>query len=677
MSLEFFLNHSTKNVKGKKISQIFLGGTDQTNLIAGQTQYFKAFLTVIIFVLFIFSGCLLGLLGEQIAINIIVPHEGSSNIFICVTLSILSWIYFTLSCGFVKGMFRTAIATVAIMTLLAISSPLNLVFALLFTPLYLSFSILAFLTACLSFYLVDISFRHNKSIFIYFYIFLVLATSTMIASQVHLHGIVDPLPVNNLKSRNSLPTYVSFVIALSGLISGFSGVVFSLIELSAIKKHKNRFNFLMLWAISIATWGGTSFHDLDLSEVDFSGSKLANSDFRARKLYKTSLRGVTGLDRARLDDRYFDITNPKVQQLLTQGTTSDPDLRGLNLQGAYLKSAEMPNFALMDTNLTLADLSGSSLRNTNLSRANLSGADLRSADLRDSILVQTDLTGADLTGANLTGACIENWNINGRTIFTDVQCDYIYRKLDDTGKPTDHYPRDRNFEPGEFASLYQEVENAVELIFKEGINWRAFAFSLQKLQIDDEGLGLQICGIEKRGDFWVVKVTHAENVPSAIVEQKLGAAYETLKGQLIAKEQQINQLLGIATNQAEALKELSKKPFGNQFNITGSTITNLTGSGQIEYTEAANQVRNLVAHTTNASQSNQIAQQLLTQIQNHQLAPTPIAQAELIRQIILTEAENDPLFKQFILQQSANLLVAMPQGPIVTAFQTALETLQP
>jgi hypothetical protein len=153
-------------------------------------------------------------------------------------------------------------------------------------------------------------------------------------------------------------------------------------------------------------------------------------------------------------------------------------------------------------------------------------------------------------------------------------------------------------------------------------------------------------------------------------------AYETLQRTLAAKEQQVNQLLGIMTDQAEALKELSKKPFGNQFNIIGSTITNLAGSGQIEYTEAANQVRNLVAHTADASQSSQIAQQLLAQIQNHQLASTPIAQVELIRQIILTEAENDPLFKQFILQQSVNLLVAMPQGPIVTAFQTALETLQ-
>jgi uncharacterized protein YjbI with pentapeptide repeats len=441
------------------------------------------------------------------------------------------------------------------------------------------------------------------------------------------------------------------------------------------KEKQSKLSVFKSFMIAFCTFGHTSYHDKNLSEVNFTNADLANIDLRARSFYQTCFRGATGLDRARLDDRHFDITNPKVQQLLTQGTTTDPDLSALNLQGAYLKAAEIPSCTLIGTNITRANLSEGNLRHTNLLRANLSGADLTGADLRGSILVQTDLTGTDLTGTNLTGACIENWNINGRTIFVDVQCDYIYRKLDDTGQPTDRYPRDRDFEPGEFASLYQEVENAVELIFKEGINWRAFAFSLQQLQIDDEGLGLQLQGIEKRGDLWVVKVTHEQNVSNAVVEAKLGAAYETLQQTLASKEKQVNQLLGIMSDQAEALKELSKKPFGNQFNITGSTITNLAGSGQIEYTEAADQVRSLIANSTNNAEVSQISQQFLSQLQ-HRLASTESATAELIYQIILTEAGKDPFFKQFILQQSVSLLAAIPQGSIATAFQTALETLR-
>ncbi len=479
----------------------------------------------------------------------------------------------------------------------------------------------------------------------------------------------------------SAPNHISD--AFSIITTTFITLTFaiSMIYLSAgsvypWKRIKSNFAFFKEWAIALCTFGNTSFHNKDLSHVDFTNTDLANIDLRAQSFYRTCFRSATGLDRSRLDNRYFDIDNPKVQQLLTQGRTTDRNLNGLNLQGAYLKDGEMSDLSLIETNLTGSDLRNGDLCNSNLLRANLSGADLQLANLQNCILVQTDLTGTNLADANLTGACIENWNINGRTNFTEIQCDYIYRKLDDTGKPIDRYPLDRNFEPGEFASLYQEVENAVELIFKEGINWRAFAFSLQKLQLDDEGLGLQLRGIEQRGDFWVVKVTHDQNVPSAVVEQKLGAAYEALQLALVSKEQQINQLLGIVTNQSEALKELSKKPFGNQFNITGSTITNLAGSGEIDYTEAANQVRNLVSTPSNSSQSNQIAQQLISQIQNqHLLAPTDREKSELICQIILTEAEKDPVFKQFILQQSANLLTGISEGPIAIAFQTALEIL--
>lgn len=435
------------------------------------------------------------------------------------------------------------------------------------------------------------------------------------------------------------------------------------------------FPLLKSWAIALSTVGNTSFYNQDLSHTDFTGQDLANLDLRAKNFYRTCFRNATGLERSRLDNRYFDLDNPSVQQLLTQGTSLEQDLSYHNLQGAYLREANLPNSTLIATNLTLADLSSSNLINSNLTRANLSGADLSASNLQSCILVRTDLTGTNLTSANLTGACIENWNINNRTNFTGVQCDYIYRQLDDGGKPIDRYPRDRNFEPGEFTSLYQEVEHVVELIFKEGIHWRAFAFALQKLQIDDEGMGLQLRGIEKRGDLWVVKITHDPAVPSDRVEQKLEAAYEDLKNRLAAKEQQVNQLLGIVSHQAEALKELSRKPLGNQFFILGSTITNLAGSGQIEYTEAANQIRHLVANTSDMTQTESIVQDLLSQFHRQKIAITESEQVELIQQIVLNESQKDPLFKQFITQHASKILENLPPGSMSTGFQAALQTL--
>jgi uncharacterized protein YjbI with pentapeptide repeats len=454
------------------------------------------------------------------------------------------------------------------------------------------------------------------------------------------------IAVKVLQAKNPGSFTIAIILVASMVLTAF------VISQRALRSHR-KFAWLRTQAIFAAATGGTSFKGSDLSNLDFTGSILANTDFRAKKFYRTCFRDVKGLDRARLNNDYLDLNNPKVQNLLVNGYSHDADFSRLNLQGAYLQDAKLNAIQLIETNLN--------------------GADLRDADLRDTIMLRTILTGVDLSGADLTGACIKDWSINSETQFNHVKCNYIYREYKD-GRFIDRYPRDRDFEPGEFASLYQEVENAVELIFKEGINWRAFAFSLQKLQLDDEGLGLQLRGIEKRGDLWVVKVTHDQTVSSAVVEQKLGATYEILQLALTAKEQQVNQLLGIVSDQAETLKEMSKKPFGNQFTITGSTITNLAGSGEIEYTEAANQIRNLIANNTNPAQTNQIVEQYLTQLQNR-LAPTETMQVDLLHKVILTEAERDPLFKQFILQQSTTLLEVIPTGPIATAFQTALAIL--
>jgi uncharacterized protein YjbI with pentapeptide repeats len=625
---------------------------------------------VISTILSVIGGLFSGLIGTGIA-NINLDGDKIANIFCLIEVLIIIGVWL-----FNSSLQRNKAAILNVLVISIIFLFLSILFGLkefisrflLIQFVFVSFTAIAFFLFAFSLSVIDISLRKTSRKNIYYLTSIVffVGSSALLShtSLIEIHQKIKSIFSLEFWTAIFLSYIPSFSILISGLVS------------SKISKSNVDLVFYQRWAIALCTFGNTSFHNKDLSHVDFTNIDLANIDLRAQNFYRTCFRGATGLDRARLDNRYFDIDNPKVQQLLTQGMTIDRNLNGLNLQGAYLKDGRMSDVSLIETNLTGSDLINSDLCNSNLLRANLSGADLQAANLQNCILVQTDLTGANLTGVNLTGACIENWNINGRTNFTDVQCDYIYRKLDETDKPTDRIPLDRDFEPGEFASIYQEVENVVELIFKEGINWRAFAFSLQKLQLDDEGLGLQLRGIEKRGDFWVVKVTHDQSVPSAVVEQKLGAAYETLQLALAVKEQQINQLLGIVTNQSEALKELSKKPFGNQFNITGSTITNLAGSGQIDYTEAANQVRNLVATPSNSSKSNQIAQQLLSQIQNQQLlAPTDREKVELICQIILTESEKDPFFKQFILQQSANLLTAIPEGPIAIAFQTALEIL--
>jgi len=139
----------------------------------------------------------------------------------------------------------------------------------------------------------------------------------------------------------------------------------------------------------------------------------------------------------------------------------------------------------------------------------------------------------------------------------------------------------------------------------------------------------------------------------------------SLQQQLASKEQIIHRLLGIT-------EELSKRPFGNHFSITGSTITNLAGSGQIEYHEAAEQVRTLVANSSEPVQVTATVRTLLTQLQGQKVANTAGTQAELIKQVLLTEAEKDPVFKQLLLLQSQQFIEAMPSPAIATAIQEAI-----
>ena len=95
--------------------------------------------------------------------------------------------------------------------------------------------------------------------------------------------------------------------------------------------------FLKSWAIALSAYGGTSFYEPDLSQVNFSGANLANSDFRAASLYRTILNDVTGLDLARVDSRYLDLEDLKVQRLLTKGDPHNRDFQKTTLKGAYLQ----------------------------------------------------------------------------------------------------------------------------------------------------------------------------------------------------------------------------------------------------------------------------------------------------------------------------------------------------
>ncbi len=216
---------------------------------------------------------------------------------------------------------------------------------------------------------------------------------------------------------------------------------------------------------------------------------------RAKKFYRTCFAGTTGWEAATVDDSYLDLHQPKVQALLAGQPTTENFCRS-NLRGAYLQKAILRDF--------------------DFTEAILDGADLRRANLRHAKFVRTLVTDVDFSQADLTGCCLKDWSFNRQTCFQGVICDYIYRDLED-GEFSERYryPLERNFLPGEFEAIVRKLETSYELVFEQ--------------EIDPISLGLELQGLEQRGDLWIVKVGHREGVSRLQVAERVNETYDDLR----------------------------------------------------------------------------------------------------------------------------------------------------
>lgn len=82
-----------------------------------------------------------------------------------------------------------------------------------------------------------------------------------------------------------------------------------------------------------------------------------------------------------------------------------------------------------------------------------------------------------------------------------------------------------------------------------------------------------------------------------------------------------------------------------------------------------------MANSADPVQATTVVQNLLAQLQEKSVATTSQMQAELVEQILLTEAEKDPIFKQFLVQQGQQITSIMPESAIASAIRRAIATL--
>ena len=314
----------------------------------------------------------------------------------------------------------------------------------------------------------------------------------------------------------------------------------------AISNHIGYQSIRNLATIIQAQWG-TKFYRASLAQADFSGADLKYADLRGIDWTHTLWCRSGHLDQARVGNTI--LQNPLIRNLLVTGNGQQQSYRGLNLRGANLTQA----------NLSGADLSGADLSQSLLHHASLEGA----------TLTQTQVVGTDLMGANLTAACgLGTWNIDSTTQLGGVNCRWIY--LLETPKPQtddrERRPSSGEFAPDEFTSLFREVIDTVDLIFRHGIDQRAFSHSLQRVQTENNLAHLELQSLENQGNGVVIaRLRTSPDADKSIIHgqfmqiyQDTHALYHQQQGVLEQHNQQIQTLY-------EKVEQLTKRTAIDQF----------------------------------------------------------------------------------------------------------------
>ncbi|MBD2628696.1 pentapeptide repeat-containing protein [Trichormus variabilis] len=435
------------------------------------------------------------------------------------------------------------------------------------------------------------------------------------------------------------------------------------------------------FAIAFAATGGTSFRSADLTDADFTSATLKNTDFRTANITRTRFYKAKKLDFARPDNTI--LSNRAVLNLLVSCNGRGKSYVGANLRGANLIGADLIEASLKDADIIEATFQGAYLEGANLTLA--------------------QAVGTNFTNAKMTGACVEAWNIESTTKLDNADCRFVY--LLEYPKPgtddRERRPSSGEFQPGEFTKLFEEVLNTVDLIFRDGIDWKAFVTAFKKVQVQNEDTELAIQSIENKGyGVVVVKVAVPENANKAKIHSDftqnyqlaLAAVEEKYKSLLQAKDEQIviyrqqsadmKEITSLLASQSINVKVDNKVENKNMTNSNdssrkveiGSVGRDLNASGQaLNLGEISGTVTNTINELPSAPEPEKPGiKEILTQLQTAIEADsdlTPKDKEKALKQVkALAEAAQNPQEKQDL----ADTAITMLKG-ILMSVPTLLE----
>lgn len=296
-------------------------------------------------------------------------------------------------------------------------------------------------------------------------------------------------------------------------------------------------------AVAIAAANGTKFENAILTDANFDGATIQNTNFTNAIITRTVW------DKAQ-----------ESNLALWKGTIMEkPAVRDLLVNHEVQKSYEGHN--LKGANLNYVNLS-----NTNFTDVNLCEATLYEAILDGANLTRIKAIDTNFTKAKMTGVILESWNIDKTTLLDEVESNYVY--LVEGKKERRPHDCKEIFKPGEFTKLFQKALETVDLIFSDGIDWKAFLTSFEKLQKEYGRDKVSIDSFKNKGETFIIRI----NVPPGIDKVKMHRQAKRIY-QLQKKLNEANEKL----NEANAdLLDITKKLAGT----TRSTSIQVTTTAE-------------------------------------------------------------------------------------------------
>jgi uncharacterized protein YjbI with pentapeptide repeats len=271
-----------------------------------------------------------------------------------------------------------------------------------------------------------------------------------------------------------------------------------------------------------------------LNKADFSFANCIEANFRRANLTKVifieaNLRGAnlretilrnSSMGRANLGNADFTEANA------TESNFTGADLIRANLSKATLVQANFQEAKLSGANLSRAIAAGANFSEADLSETDLTKTDLRQANLTQADLARTKIAATNFNGAALTGICLEDAQLSSTAKLEGVSCDFFYLKRNAQARR----PNEGELLPDEFAQIFHSALETLNLILHSGVNWTAFAHSVNRLNVLHESAQLGIQSIENKGDgIILLKLSTAPGTDTVQIHRDFMAMYEETK----------------------------------------------------------------------------------------------------------------------------------------------------